>query len=88
VSIKTLIFETGKDGDVKHPKKDPLICDISNDLDKDHTLACAFSIKKESRSKTSGSLLSGNSAYVCRTKTSPVRIQPRVFFFPTFCGVG
>jgi hypothetical protein len=45
VSIKTLIFETKKDGDIKHPKNDPLICDISNDLDKDHTLVCAFSFK-------------------------------------------
>jgi hypothetical protein len=42
---KTLIFETKKDGVVKHPKNDPLICDISNDLDKDHTLVCAFSFK-------------------------------------------
>lgn len=36
--MKTLIFEAKKDGDVKHPKNDPLICDISNDLGKDHTL--------------------------------------------------
>ena len=43
-----MIFETKRDEGEKHPKNDPLICDISNDLDKDHTLAlfplkwCAF----------------------------------------------
>jgi hypothetical protein len=44
-SIKNLILGARKDGVVNQQKNGSLICDISNDLDEDHTLVCAFSFK-------------------------------------------